>query len=79
MKSKVKIIRTEKGYVGRVLNGDSVVHETPPCRDSITASRALSNYIGTHPANANTHATIVNSTTLQMLNKKPPSGECCGR
>lgn len=79
MKSKVKIVRTDKGFVGYVMQNDEVIFETPPCRDGITASRALSNHIGSHPAGSSSASVTVTNATVRGTKGSSGSGRCCGR
>ena len=46
MKTKLKIVNENGMYVGYALKNDEVVFKTNPCKDTISCSRALSNYTG---------------------------------
>jgi hypothetical protein len=52
MKNKLKIVNENGMYVGYALKNDEVVFKTNPCKDTISCSRALSQYAGKQTAKA---------------------------
>lgn len=53
MKHKLKIVQEDGMYFGYALKDDEVVFKTNPCKDTISCSRALSQYAGNQSAQAN--------------------------
>ena len=95
MKHKLKIVLENGMYVGYALVDDKVVFQTNPCRDSISCSRALSQYAGKQTAKATPVPTSRGHRITQTLVKSSstptvsptvaprpvptPTRRCCGR
>lgn len=90
-KYKLKIIPEGGGYIGHAILNDEVVFTTSVCRDTIAASRQLSQFVASQnnvqlipinrPLKTAPVPAMINNTTAFANNSAPASGarKCCGR
>lgn len=91
MKHKLKIVQENNMYVGYALVDDKIVFQTSPCRDSVSCSRALSQYSGKQSSQARqvptpkgrrivqTSSQNVPAPTIAPTPAPKPTRRCCGR
>jgi hypothetical protein len=71
MKNKLKIVNENGMYVGYALKNDEVVFKTNPCKDTISCSRALSQYAGNQTTSANPLPTPKGNRITQITSSTP--------
>jgi hypothetical protein len=83
MKSRVTVIKKENGFVGQLLNDEKVIYETPMCSNSMIASRALMNHVGSVSSDVSTTKSTADILTIRAKrvdNSSSNNGrKCCGR
>ena len=87
MKYKLKIVPQDGGYVGYALLNDEVVFTTNKHKDTVMASRELSNYVAQNqtaapkpvPVRRTNSALVTPSATVQQSAPVAPVKKCCGR
>ena len=71
----IKIVFANGGYVGRILDENGgITYETPPCRDAVVASRALTNYNNKQLTDTKNQISVKSVLT----NKSTSPKRCCG-
>jgi hypothetical protein len=91
-KYQFKIIPQDGGYVGYAMLNDEVVFTTPVCRDSVVASRSLTNFVSEKTKTNIPHrpmnpsfAPVPAMRVGSMTNPSPANNnaaaprKCCGR
>lgn len=87
MKYKLKIVPQDGGYVGYALLNDEVVYTSNIHKDTVMASRELSNYIAQNqtatpkpvPVRRTNSALVTPSATVQQSAPVASMKKCCGR